>query len=66
MSEQLVIIAETRSPVRAALRASIRRAVGSSFGLAVSDVILIEPGALPKTTSGKVRRSTAAKQFIDG
>jgi acyl-CoA synthetase (AMP-forming)/AMP-acid ligase II len=32
----------------------------------VSDVMLLEPGALPITTSGKVRRAASAELYRSG
>lgn len=49
-----------------ALAAEIRRTVGREFGLSVGTVLLVKPGAVPRTTSGKVRRSTARDLFRTG
>lgn len=69
--EHLVIIQELRrSALRSedfsALTGAIRRAVSESFELQTQAVVLLKPGALPRTTSGKVRRSQAAQDYVNG
>ncbi|TXH77533.1 MAG: fatty acyl-AMP ligase [Lysobacteraceae bacterium] len=45
---------------------SIRDCVNRQFGLAVSEVVLLKPGALPRTSSGKVRRSQCRTDYLAG
>jgi len=65
--EQLAIIAEVRppldspQPVFSAIRARL-----SELGLAPAHIALIPPGALPKTSSGKIRRREARRRFETG
>jgi fatty-acyl-CoA synthase len=65
-SEEMVVAAETREQDRAALRAQIVSRVGEEFQLAVSDVSLVPPGALPKTSSGKLQRRKTRDQYLRG
>ena len=44
----------------------IRAAVGEELELQVSSVVLLKQGALPRTTSGKLRRSACAQAYLDG
>ena len=44
----------------------IVRAVQRDIGLTVSEVVLIEAGSLPKTTSGKLQRSATREQYLEG
>lgn len=44
----------------------VRRAVGEQLGLPIYDVVLLKPGTVPKTTSGKVRRSESRKLWAAG
>jgi acyl-CoA synthetase (AMP-forming)/AMP-acid ligase II len=44
----------------------IVRAVQRDVGLTVSEVVLIEAGSLPKTTSGKLKRSATRDQYLNG
>ena len=48
--------------IEAAIRSAIRRV----HGLAVDDVILLDPGALPKTSSGKVMRRQSRIDYLAG
>ncbi|MBV9447173.1 MAG: SDR family NAD(P)-dependent oxidoreductase [Streptosporangiaceae bacterium] len=69
--EQLVIVHELKlSDRRAAdpeaVAKSIRLQVTSEHDLAPAAVILIRPGSLPMTTSGKVRRNECRQLYLDG
>lgn len=48
--------------VKSAIRSAIRRV----HNLAIDEVILLEPGALPKTSSGKLRRSQCCDDYLAG
>src|SRR5438128_4432047 len=50
-SEEIVVAAEARTDDAAALKAQIVARVSEEFQLAVSDVALVAPGTLPKTSS---------------
>ena len=52
----VVIVAEFRGPDEADLRAEVNQRVASECGVVPSDVVFVRPGALPRTTSGKLRR----------
>jgi acyl-CoA synthetase (AMP-forming)/AMP-acid ligase II len=43
---------------------SIRRVVSEDHGLALHDVVLIRPGTLPKTTSGKIQRRLCGDLYL--
>jgi acyl-CoA synthetase (AMP-forming)/AMP-acid ligase II len=49
-----------------ALAAEMRHTVGREFGVQVATVLLLRPGGVLRTTSGKVRRSAMRKMFCDG
>jgi natural product biosynthesis luciferase-like monooxygenase protein len=46
--------------------AAIRRAVFEEHELQLSGVSLVRPGAIPRTSSGKIQRSVCAAAFRDG
>jgi acyl-CoA synthetase (AMP-forming)/AMP-acid ligase II len=46
--------------------ASVRRRVSEEHGLQVHDIALIPSGGMPKTTSGKVRRSACRSLLLGG
>jgi len=67
--ERIVVLSELDSYDRAAYPAiltAIRTAVAEEHGLEVSAVALVRKGQIPKTTSGKVRRSTSAQRWLAG
>ncbi|MEO6461619.1 MAG: condensation domain-containing protein, partial [Candidatus Eisenbacteria bacterium] len=68
--ERLVVVHEVerraaRGDLEDIVRA-IRRAVGDSLELQAWGVVLLLPGGLPRTTSGKVRRRACARAFGEG
>ena len=69
-SEQLVAIAELKkqgSPDNEALLNTVKWEVTSAISMRhsvrVSDLVLVPPGSLPITTSGKVRRSACVERY---
>ena len=50
----------------ASVSADIREAIAAEHGLQVSRVLLIRPGSLPRTTSGKVRRAACGALLESG
>jgi amino acid adenylation domain-containing protein len=67
----LVIVQEVeprhvRSLDSEALRRAVRAAVSGSAGVDVADVVLIKPGTLPRTSSGKIRRSETRSRYLEG
>ncbi|WP_437547001.1 amino acid adenylation domain-containing protein [Sorangium sp. So ce367] len=69
--ERVVIVQELgrRAPASvepAELGAAIERAVADRHEVAVHAVVLIKPGSLPRTTSGKVQRRACRAKFLDG
>ncbi len=68
-TERLVVVAETRERDRAARReisAQIAGRVADGVGLPPDVVELVPPGAIPKTSSGKLRRSDTKRLFETG
>jgi fatty-acyl-CoA synthase len=48
---------ETDPAKRGELGADVRRAVQQALGLTLDDVVALDPGVLPKTSSGKLKRA---------
>jgi len=44
----------------------VRRSITSAHGVAASAIVLVSPGRIPKTSSGKVRRGEARKRHLAG
>jgi acyl-CoA synthetase (AMP-forming)/AMP-acid ligase II len=76
-TEQLVVAVELRREFlkaqesegalaleSATIRQQITAAVTAEHGVTPSDVALLRAGALPRTTSGKLRRGTAREQYL--
>jgi len=66
LTERIVVAAEYREGDPSTIEADIVRSVQRHVGLTVSEVVLIEAGSLPKTTSGKLQRSATREQYLDG
>jgi acyl-CoA synthetase (AMP-forming)/AMP-acid ligase II len=67
--EGLLLLAEVkagRPTDDADLVARIARAVLERTGVAPRRVELLQPGTLPRTSSGKLRRQEALRRFLDG
>jgi amino acid adenylation domain-containing protein len=45
---------------------AIRRGVLEQHDLAVHEVVLVRPGAIPKTSSGKIQRNACREAYFDG
>ncbi|MBV9412900.1 MAG: fatty acyl-AMP ligase [Acidimicrobiia bacterium] len=59
----LVVVAEIKSGDAATVRDGIARAVRQSGGVRPDDVVLVAPGTLPKTSSGKLRRGECRTRY---
>ncbi|HTZ45329.1 MAG TPA: fatty acyl-AMP ligase [Jatrophihabitans sp.] len=68
--ERVVVVHEIRGRRSeqefAELTSAIRYTVASGFGVPTAGVVLVKPGAVAKTTSGKVRRSSMREQLLAG
>ena len=50
----------------AALQREVVGAVTEAVGVPPWEVVLVAPGSVPKTSSGKLQRSACRAQFVDG
>ena len=50
----------------AEVAASIRKAVAEAHDLRTQAIVLLKPGAAPKTSSGKIQRRAARTAYLDG
>ncbi|MCY0611094.1 acyl-CoA synthetase, partial [Klebsiella pneumoniae] len=46
-----------------AIKREVTSALSSSHGLSVAHLVLVAPGSIPITTSGKVRRGACVEQY---
>jgi fatty acid CoA ligase FadD23 len=49
-----------------AVKREVTAAISTSHGLSVSDLVLVGPGSIPITTSGKVRRAESVQLYRQG
>ena len=68
-TERMIVVAETRetvTAVREQLRASAQQAAAEIVGAPAEDIVLVAPGTVPKTSSGKLRRAAAKELYAAG
>ena len=74
-TEKLVVIIEVKkrgeSHEEAAdkltvVKREVTSAISNSHGLSIADLVLVPPGSIPITTSGKVRRAACVEQYRHG
>ena len=63
--ETLIVFVEARHATQA-MAAGCRDAIRAAVGLEVHEVIVLEPGTLPRTSSGKLRRAEALTRWRAG
>jgi fatty-acyl-CoA synthase len=62
--EGLVVVAETRSDDATLTRKWVAERVREAVGLPARDIVLVAPGTLPKTSSGKLQRSLCRERYL--
>lgn len=70
-TERLIVIAEMKDKGNTQemadrlrdVRAKVTSAISKSHGLRVADLVLVPPGSIPITTSGKIRRSSCVEVY---
>jgi fatty acid CoA ligase FadD21 len=45
------------------VKSDVTSAISNAHGLSVGDLVLVPPGAIPTTTSGKIRRAACVEQY---
>jgi fatty-acyl-CoA synthase len=66
--ESLVVVAESRAvdDDLTAVRRLVAERVRDAVGVPARDIVLVAPGTLPKTSSGKLQRSLCKRYYRDG
>ncbi|NLD75072.1 MAG: AMP-binding protein, partial [Acidimicrobiales bacterium] len=62
--EGLVVVAETKSTDSSSLRESVAARIRDVVGMSADEVVLVSPGTLPKTSSGKLQRSLCRDRYL--
>jgi fatty-acyl-CoA synthase len=68
-TERLVVVAETRGaipPDGSPLHAAVGEAIVGAIGVPADTLVFARPGRVPKTSSGKIRRSTTRALYESG
>jgi fatty-acyl-CoA synthase len=66
-TERLVVTAEVRDMASSKrIESEIARAVDEAMGLPPDLIVLLPPQSIPKTSSGKLRRSETRRLFLEG
>jgi len=63
--EGLVVVAETKADDADACRRSVAERVREAVGIPAREIVLVAPGTLPKTSSGKLQRSLCKQRYLD-
>lgn len=65
-TESVVIVAETRQPAatHGALARDVALRVAEAVGLKPDEVVIVVPGTIPKTSSGKVQRRKCREAYL--
>jgi fatty-acyl-CoA synthase len=63
--ESIVVVAEIRSDEPDTVREGVAGRVSDAVGIPPVDVVLVPPGTLPKTSSGKLQRSLCRDRYHD-
>ena len=62
--EAVVVVAETKVDEIEGIRAAVAARVTDAVGVPPEDVVLVRPGTLPKTSSGKPQRSLCRRRYL--
>jgi fatty-acyl-CoA synthase len=62
--EAVIVVAETKADDTAPVRDEVARRVRQSVGLPPTDIVMVGPGTLPKTSSGKLQRSLCRDRYL--
>jgi fatty-acyl-CoA synthase len=62
--ESVVVVAETRGGDLEVLQRSIQQRVIEAVGLPAREVMLVQAGSLPKTSSGKLQRALCRDRYL--
>lgn len=64
-AQSIVVVAEARGDDMDQIEKNLSRVVTDSVGIPPKHIVLVEPGSVPKTSSGKLQRSACKNQFLD-
>jgi fatty-acyl-CoA synthase len=62
--EGVVVVAETKADDTSTVRSALAERVRLTVGVPPREVVLVAPGSLPKTSSGKLQRSLCKRRYL--
>ena len=62
--EKVVVVAEARTDDLDGVRSGVAARIRQTIGMAADDIVLVDPGSLPKTSSGKLQRSLCRDRYL--
>jgi fatty-acyl-CoA synthase len=62
--EGVVVVAESKADDPTLVRTTVAARVRDAVGLPAKDIVLVQPGSLPKTSSGKLQRSLCKLRYL--
>ena len=62
--EAIVVVAETKLDDTSHMHGTINERVREVVGVPAKDIVLVPPGSLPKTSSGKLQRSLCRERYL--
>jgi fatty-acyl-CoA synthase len=65
-AEQVGVVCEAASHDVAAVAGAVAARISEELGLTVGEVLVVRPGLLPRTSSGKLQRARTRALFLDG
>jgi acyl carrier protein len=68
-TEKIIVVAETKEKkkeVQAEMERTILDRVASATGVPPDQILLVPPGTVPKTSSGKIQRSACRAAYLEG
>ncbi len=64
-AQNIIVVAEARGDDMDQIEKNVSTVVTEVIGIPPKRVILVEPGSVPKTSSGKLQRSACKNQYLD-
>lgn len=65
-AQNIIVVAESKAGSHEDLQREVTRQVTDSVGIPPKEVVLVQPGSVPKTSSGKLQRSACRLQYLAG
>ncbi len=62
--EAIVVVAESKADEPDPVRSAVAARVTDAIGIPPSEIVLVAPGTLPKTSSGKLQRSLCKDRYL--